>query len=67
MMGTPPHSFLIIFFNRFRPNKIFIGKKNENTGYHNIHGTYVTANHFTSNNVVLFFVSDLKKVYYNNY
>ena len=33
----------------------------------NIHGTYVTANNSTNNNVVFFFVSDLKIVYYNNY
>ena len=32
----------------------------------NIHGTHVTAYNST-NNYVLFFVSDLKKVYYNNY
>ena len=30
----------------------------------NIHGTHVTA---TNNNVVFFFVSDLKIVYDNNY
>ena len=32
----------------------------------NIHGTHVTANTSTNNNVS-FFVSDLKIVYYNNY
>ena len=31
-----------------------------------IHGTHVTANNSTANNVV-FFVSDLKIVYLNNY
>ena len=37
-------------------------------GYPNIHGTHVIANNSTNNNVVfLFFVSDLKIVYYNNY
>ena len=30
----------------------------------NIHGTHVTAN---DNNVVFFFILDLKIVYYNNY
>ena len=33
----------------------------------NIHKTHVTASNFTTNNAVLFFVSDLKIVYYNNY
>ena len=33
----------------------------------NIYGTYVTAHNSTNNNVVFFFVSDLKIVYYNNY
>ena len=33
----------------------------------NIHGTYVIVNYSTNNNVVFFFVSDLKIVYYNNY
>ena len=33
----------------------------------NIYGTHVTANNSTNNNVVFFFVSDLKIVYYNNY
>ena len=33
----------------------------------NIHVTHVTANYSTNNNVVFFFVSDLKKVYNNNY
>ena len=32
----------------------------------NLHGTHVTANNFTNDNVVFFFVSDLKIVYYNN-
>ena len=32
----------------------------------NIYGIHVTANRLT-NNVVFFFVSDLKIVYYNNY
>ena len=32
----------------------------------NIHGTHVTANNSTNNNV-FFFVSDLKIVYSNNY
>ena len=32
----------------------------------NIHGTHVTATNSTNNNVVFFFVSDLKIVYYNN-
>ena len=30
------------------------------TGCLNIHGSYVTANHSTNNNVVFFFVSDVK-------
>ena len=29
----------------------------------NIHGTHVTVNNYTNNNVVFFFVSDLKIVY----
>ena len=37
------------------------------TGCFNIHGTHVITNNSTNNNVVLFFVSDLKRVYYNNY
>ena len=31
------------------------------------YGTHVTANNSTNNNVVFFFVSDLKIAYYNNY
>ena len=38
-----------------------------NIGCLNIHGIRVTANNSTTNNVVFFFVSDLKKVSYNNY
>ena len=37
-----------------------------NIGCLNIHGTHVTANNSTNDNV-FFFVSDLKIVYYNNY
>ena len=33
----------------------------------NIPGTHVTAYNSTNNNVVLFFVSDLKIVFFNNY
>ena len=33
----------------------------------NIYGTHVTANNTTTDNVVSFFVSDLKIVHYNNY
>ena len=33
----------------------------------NIHGTHVTANNSTNDNVVFLFVSDFKIVYYNNY
>ena len=33
----------------------------------NIHGTHLTANNPTTNNIVFFLVSDLKIVYYNNY
>ena len=33
----------------------------------NIHETHVTANNSTNNNVVFFFVLDLKIVFYNNY
>ena len=33
----------------------------------NIHETHVTANNSTNNNIVFFFVSDLKIVYYKNY
>ena len=36
------------------------------TGCLNIHGSLVTANNSTNNNV-FFFVSDLKIVYYHNY
>ena len=32
----------------------------------NIHGTHLTAKNSTNNNVVFFFVSDLKIVSYNN-
>ena len=35
-------------------------------GCPNIHGTHVTANNWTNNNV-FFFVSDLKILYNNNY
>ena len=35
-------------------------------GYLNIHATYVIANNFTKNNIVFFFVSDFKIVYYDN-
>ena len=42
-------------------------KPTSGSGYHNIHGTHVTANNSPNNNVVLDFVSDLKIVYYNNY
>ena len=38
----------------------------EHIGCLNIHGTYVTANNSTNNNV-FFFVSDLKIVYYSKY
>ena len=38
-----------------------------NKGCLKIHGTHVTANNSTNNNVVFFFVLDLKIVYYNNY
>ena len=33
----------------------------------NIHVTHISANKFTNKNVMFFFVSDLKIVYYNNY
>ena len=33
----------------------------------NIHGTHVTAKDSTNNNVVFFFISDFKIIYYNNY
>ena len=36
-------------------------------GFINIHGTHVTSNNSTNNNVVFFLVSDLKILYYNNY
>ena len=32
-----------------------------------MHGTHVTANNSIDDNIVLFCVSDLKMVYYNNY
>ena len=38
-----------------------------NIGCLNTRGTYVTANNSTNDNVLFFFVSDLKIVYYNNY
>ena len=38
-----------------------------NIGCLNIHGTHVTANNSTINNVVSSFISDLKVVYYYNY
>ena len=37
------------------------------TGCLNIHGTHVTANNYTNNNVLFFLVSDMKIVCYNNY
>ena len=37
------------------------------TGCLNIHGAHVTANHSTTNDIVFFFVSDLKILYHNNY
>ena len=37
------------------------------TGCLNIHGTHMTVNNFANNNVVFFFASALKIVYYNNY
>ena len=37
------------------------------TGCLKTHGTHVTANNSTNNNVEFIFVSDLKIVYYNNY
>ena len=36
-------------------------------GHLNIHGTHMSADKSTNNNAVVFFVSDLKIVYYNNY
>ena len=36
-------------------------------GYLNIHGTHVTANNSTNNNVVFFFVFDLEIIHYNGY
>ena len=36
-------------------------------GCFNIHGTHVTSNNSPNNNVLYFFVLDLKIVYYNNY
>ena len=44
-----------------------MGPMTANIGYLNIHRIHVTANKSTNNNVVFFFVSDLKIVYYNNY
>ena len=41
-------------------------RKRERESMFNIHGTPVTANNSTNNNV-LFFVSHLKTVYYNYY
>ena len=38
-----------------------------NIGCLNIHGTHVTANNFTIDDVVFFFISELKIVHYNNY
>ena len=38
-----------------------------NIGCLDIHGNHVTANNSTNDNVVFFFVSDLKIAYYNNY
>ena len=32
-----------------------------------VHVTHVNANNSTNNNLLFFFVSDLKIVYYNNY
>ena len=44
-----------------------VEKKNSCIGCLNVHGAHVTANNSTNNNDVLFFVSELKIVYYNNY
>ena len=41
--------------------------KMNNIGCLSIHGTHVTPNNSTNNNVVFFLVSDLKIIYYNNY
>ena len=37
------------------------------TGYLIRHGTHMIANNSTNNNVVFFFVSDMKILYYDNY
>ena len=42
-------------------------KKTVNIVCLNIHGTHVTTNYSTNNNVVYVFVSDLEIVSYNNY
>ena len=60
-------------FNQPKPFKLFTSFQETiknpllNIGCLSIHGTHVTANNSTNNNVVFFFVSDLKTVYYNNY
>ena len=46
--------------------KMFYFITNEYIGRLNIHGSLMTAHNSTNNNVRLFFVSDLKIVYYNN-
>ena len=38
-----------------------------NIGCVNIHGAHLTANTSINNNIVFFFVSELKIVYYNNH
>ena len=48
--------------------KWLISKQSKkNIGCLKIHGTHVTAKKSTNNNVVFFFLSDLKIVYYNSY
>ena len=47
--------------------KLIIGFLTRNTVCLNIHGTHVIAKNFTNNDVVFFFVLDLKIINYNNY
>ena len=60
---------LVNLSNSFRelPLRYFYKECFNIMGCLNIHGTHMTTNKSTNNNVVLFLVSDLKIVYYNNY
>ena len=51
----------------YKQLKLDVTILNTNTICPNIHGTHVTTNNSTNNNVEFFFVSDFKIVYNKNY